>query len=89
MKRLSFPPTSPCRDRRYPLGDQLQKDVQYWLSPPDPSTNQNFVLKARHEGTARWFFESSVLAEWKAKGSLLWIHGKRASFELTMSALHL
>ena len=77
------------RDRRYPVGDQLQKEVQYWLSPPDPSTNQNFVSKARHEGTGAWFFESSALTEWKAKGSLLWIHGKRMSIELSMNALYL
>ena len=77
------------RDRRYFVGDQLQKDVQHWLSPPDPSTNQNFVSKLRHKGTAAWFFETSVLTEWKAKGSLLWVHGKRTSFELPMSALHL
>ena len=78
-----------CRDQRYPVGDQLEKDVQYWLSPPDPSTNQNFVSKARHEGTGGWFFESSALTEWKAKGSLLWIHGKRMSFEPSMNAFHL
>jgi hypothetical protein len=69
------------------VGDRLQKDVQYWLSPPNPSTNQNFVRKARHKDTSAWFFESSVLAEWKAKGSLLWIHGKRSSFNPPMSLL--
>ena len=75
------------RDRRYSVGDQLQKDVQHGLSPPDPSANHNFVSKARHEGAAEWFFESSALTEWKAKGSLLWIHGKRTSFEMPMSSL--
>ena len=85
MKRLLFLPLLHCRDRRYSVGDRLEKDVQHWLSPPDPSTNQNFVSKLRHEGTTEWFFESSALTEWKAKGSLLWIHGKRRSFELTMS----
>jgi hypothetical protein len=58
-------------------GDQLQRDVQRWLSPPDPSTNHNFVWKGHKSGTAEWFFESNVLTEWKAKGSLLWIYGKR------------
>jgi hypothetical protein len=61
--------------------DQLRWEVQHWISPPDPSTNQNFVQKARHSGTAEWFFESRALTEWKARGSLLWIHGKRMSFE--------
>jgi hypothetical protein len=59
------------------VGDQLRWDVQQWLSPPDPSTNHNFVRKSRHSGTAAWFFESSALTEWKSRGSLLWIHGKR------------
>ena len=68
--------------------DQLRREVQHWLSPPDPSTNQNFVQKARHTGTAEWFFESSALTEWKAKGSLLWIHGKRMFLKLVMSALY-
>jgi hypothetical protein len=69
------------------VGDRLQMDVQHWLSPPNPSTNQNFVRKAQHKGTAAWFFESSALAEWKAKGSLLWIYGKRTSFKTPMSPL--
>ena len=68
------------------VGDRLQKDVQHWLSPPNPSTNQNFVRRARHTETAAWFFESSALTEWKAKGSLLWIHGKRTSFKRPMSS---
>ena len=63
--------------REYVAGDQLQDSVQHWLSAPDPSTNQNFVSEARRSGTAAWFFESKALAEWKATGSFLWIHGKR------------
>ena len=83
MKRLLF--LSPhlvaeTDSIRFSVGDQLEKDVQHWLSPPDPSTNQNFVSKARHKGTATWFLESRVLTEWKANGSPLWIHGKRTSF---------
>jgi hypothetical protein len=89
MKRLFFLSPFSLPRPTVSVGDQLQKDVQHWLSPPDPSTNQNFVSKAQHKGTAAWFFESSALTEWKAKGSVLWIHGKRTSFELPMSALHL
>ena len=89
IKRLWFFSAPILPPRQYFVGDQLQNDVQRWLSPPDPSTNQNFVSKARHGGTAAWFLESSVLTGWKAKGSLLWIHGKRTSFELPMSALRL
>jgi len=28
--------------------DQLQRDVQHWLSPPDPSKNHDFIWKAHH-----------------------------------------
>ena len=80
-------PASSRRDNGIVLGDQLQKDVQHWLSPPNPSTNQNFVRKARHKGTAAWFFESSVLTGWKGKESLLWIHGKRTSSKPLTSPL--
>ena len=70
-------------------GDQLQGDVQHWLSPPDPSINYNFVSKARHNGTAVWFFESNMLREWKATGSFLWIHGKRTFSEPLATNLRL
>jgi hypothetical protein len=70
-------PTSRYRDQHCLVGDQLQRDVQHWLSPPDPSKNHDFVWKAHHTGTSEWFFESKALAEWKASGSFLWIHGKR------------
>jgi len=64
--------------------DQLRQNVQRWLSPPDPSTNHNFVRKARHKGTAAWFFESNTLTEWKKRGSLLWIHGKPGAGKSTL-----
>jgi hypothetical protein len=88
-KRLSFSlhnlfssPTIP-----YTVGEQLRWEVQRWLSPPDPSTNQNIVRRARLKGTAAWFLESSALAEWKSRASLLWIHGKRTLFEPPMNIL--
>ena len=87
MKRLLLFFYLRCCSRRYVVGDQLRQDVEHWLSPPDPSTNQKFVGKARQKGTAAWFFESNKLTEWKAKGSLLWIHGKRMYFEYSTSAL--
>ena len=70
-------PSSCYRDQRCVVGDQLQWDVQHWLSPPDPSKNHDFVWKAHLTGTSAWFFESKALAEWKASKSFLWIHGKR------------
>ncbi len=76
-RSLTFFPTFRCRDRRYLVGDQLRRDINDWLSPPDQSTNHNGFRKARHSGTAAWFLEGDAFTEWKAKGSLLWIHGKR------------
>jgi hypothetical protein len=56
---------------------QLQENVHKWLSPPDPSTNHNIACGTHLKKTATWFFEESIYQEWKSKGSLLWIHGKR------------
>ena len=58
--------------------NQLRDNVHKWLSPPDPSTNHNIACDTHHKKTAMWFFEGSIYKEWKSKGSLLWIHGKRA-----------
>ncbi|KAH9008801.1 hypothetical protein EDB84DRAFT_1584341 [Lactarius hengduanensis] len=61
---------------------RVRKDHRAWMSPPDPSTNQNIASAAQHEGTTTWFFKGSIFLEWKFKAttSLLWIHGKRAPF---------
>ena len=56
--------------------------------PPNPSTNHNFVLEARHGETGAWVFKSETLKEWNARGCLLWIHGKRMFSDLLTSALH-
>src|SRR5260221_3151063 len=37
------------------VGNQLREKLQTWLSPPDPSTNQNIARKVHHKGTATWF----------------------------------
>ena len=58
-------------------GNQLRKSLGKWQSPPDPSTSHNFASDRQHEGTAEWFFNDDKFGEWKAAGSLLWIHGKR------------
>ena len=57
----------------------LRKDLENWLSPPDPFINFNTADHARHEGTAVWFTQSDVFKNWKQSSSLLWIHGKRTS----------
>ncbi|KAH9016025.1 hypothetical protein EDB85DRAFT_2280101 [Lactarius pseudohatsudake] len=60
---------------------RVRKDHRAWLSPPDPSTNQNIASTTQHEGTATWFFQGSIFVGWKSKSttSLLWIHGKPGS----------
>ncbi|KAH9024746.1 hypothetical protein EDB85DRAFT_1894188 [Lactarius pseudohatsudake] len=57
-------------------------DFRSWMSPEsppgaDPSINYNAACEAHHEGTAAWCTQSNSFADWKASGSLLWIHGKR------------
>jgi hypothetical protein len=61
------------------IGGQLRKDLQKWLSPPDPSINFNTARKAYHQGTAAWFIQGSIFNRWKSEGSesMLWINGKR------------
>ena len=61
-------------------GDKLEKDIQTWLSPPDPWKNYNITRKLRQSGSAAWFVQGDTFSEWKrseAPGSLLWVHGKR------------
>ena len=58
------------------IGCQLPTQ-RVWLSPADPSINQNILRKAHNEGTAVWFFQGNIFVEWKSTGCLLWIHGKR------------
>ena len=61
------------------LGNQLRDDIYKWLSPPDPSTNHAIACGTHQKKTAAWFFQGRIYQEWKSKGSLLWIHGKRWS----------
>ena len=59
------------------LETQLWENIHKWLSPPDPSTNHNIACDTHHKKTATWFFQGNIYREWKSKGSLLWVHGKR------------
>jgi hypothetical protein len=72
-------------------GNQLRQDLRRWLSPPDPSTNQNISCNSHHKGTATWFFEGRAYKEWKSTGSesLFWIHGKRAPLSHFATRRHL
>ncbi|KAF8258295.1 hypothetical protein EI94DRAFT_1623211 [Lactarius quietus] len=51
-------------------------ESRMWLSPPDPSENQNIACEVCYDGTATWFIQGSTFLEWNMTGSLLWIHGK-------------
>jgi len=73
-----------AKDIRQGLRGQMQADIQHWLSPPDPSTNHDFVWNLHHNGTTAWLSESNMLNEWKETGSLLWIHGKPGSGKSTL-----
>jgi hypothetical protein len=74
----SLTPAAPPSNRRW---DKVKEDIIQWLKPPDPSTNYNMALQARHTGTAKWFLDESgsTFNQWKKKpiGSLFWIHGMR------------
>ena len=65
-------------------GDNVQRDVKSWLSPPDPWENHNAVHDTRHDGTGMWLIQGDTYANWKSSGrsSLLWINGKRQYFVL-------
>ena len=58
-------------------GDRLHESSRSWLTPPDPSENQVNARRDIRDGSAMWFTLGSTFADWNAKGSLLWIHGKR------------
>ena len=60
------------------VGDQLQQGSRDWLCPPDSSTNYNIGLGPHQDRTTTPFGEEPAITEWNAKGSLLWVHGKRA-----------
>ncbi|KAI9442908.1 hypothetical protein H4582DRAFT_2194748 [Lactarius indigo] len=62
--------------------NQLRDSLRRWVNPPDPSTNHNIACDIHHGGTAEWFYQGSIFAEWKSTGSLLWIYGKRMLFIL-------
>ncbi len=61
-------------------GNESRKSLRDWVTPQDPSTNHNIAWELHHGGTAQWFFEGSMVGEWKSAGSLLWIYGKRTLF---------
>ncbi|KAH9010699.1 hypothetical protein EDB85DRAFT_1901765 [Lactarius pseudohatsudake] len=74
--------TNQVSDLNRVLTGNVRIDFRSWMSPEsppgaDPSINYNAACEAHHEGTAAWCTQSNTFADWKASGSLLWIHGKR------------
>ena len=66
--------------RDYLAGDNVQRDIFRWLSPPDPWENHHIACNSRHHGSAAWFIQGNTFSKWKASeagSSLLWVHGKR------------
>lgn len=55
----------------------MQENFQRWLSAPDPWINHNIAREAHHCGTATWFTQGSISAEWQSTASVLWVHGLR------------
>ena len=80
MSVISFCDNCSVSDRL--VGNQLRESLRSWMTPPDPSTNHNIATDIHHGGSAEWFSEGSIFAEWKSTGSLLWIYGKRMLFPL-------
>ncbi|KAH9015402.1 hypothetical protein EDB85DRAFT_2295638 [Lactarius pseudohatsudake] len=66
--------------------NKLRKDLRKWVTPLDPSVNYNTASGAHHEGTAEWCTKGNTLANWRASGSLLWIHGKPGSGKSILSS---
>ena len=56
-------------------GQQLERKLRAWLSPPDPFINHSTACEIQHCGSATWFIQERTFQEWKTQknGSLLWI----------------
>ena len=63
------------------VDNQVRESLRTWVTPPDPSTNHTIACGIQHDGSAQWFFRGGIFSEWKSTGSLLWIYGKRMSFQ--------
>jgi hypothetical protein len=81
IERSSFNPVSADYGAlRNVSENQLRENIHKWLSPADPSTNHNIACGTHYKKIANWFFEGSIFREWKSKGSLIWINGKRVLY---------
>ena len=76
-----------CSTLRIISVNQFWENIHRWLSPPDPSINHNIACSTHNKKSATWFFGGKIYQEWKSKGSLLWVHGKRAPCPIFLSSL--
>jgi hypothetical protein len=75
------PDVSNCGVANVLAGDQVRESLRDWVPSPNPSTNHSIACGIQHDGSAQWFFRGGIFSEWKSTGSLLWIYGKRMSFQ--------
>ncbi|KAH9177993.1 hypothetical protein EDB89DRAFT_1844096, partial [Lactarius sanguifluus] len=87
LNRSSSSNLSRSRSLTSLTGNELRKDLRKWIASPDPSVNYNTASDAHHEGTAEWCTKGNTFADWKASGSLLWIHGKPGSGKSILSSV--
>lgn len=58
-------------------GDNFNRKVVNWLSPPDPWTNHASARRRHENSTGSWLLESDHYQRWKAgDSSHIWLHGK-------------
>lgn len=56
--------------------DKHSEDIMKWLAAPDPSTNLNKALEARHKSSGQRLLEGTTYATWKEHdNSFLWLYG--------------
>ena len=59
------------------ISEVKPKEINRWLSPPDPSSNFHAGLKERQVDTGLWLLRSSEFVRWNTTNeSFLWLYGK-------------
>jgi hypothetical protein len=65
---------------------ELKRDMDQWLSAPNPSDTHNRLQEEHHEGTGNWFLETTDFTTWRdTPGGMLWIKGIRESTRCVIS----
>jgi hypothetical protein len=56
--------------------EHKQKEIERWLSPPDPPENYNKARRQCHSDSGLWFLGRDDFVEWKTRrNSFLWLNG--------------